>query len=234
MVRVTKPTAIIPCVEYHDRLAVTLPHNLKHFGRTLVVTDPCDVFTAEVCARYQVPILTTDVFFRNAAFNRGAAINEAIRELRDAIGWLLVLDADILIDHPIEEELQPGFLYGARRRCVELNGLRQDSVPMADTVPYGYFQLFHATDPVPQAKGYPTNWSHAGGSDETFAGYWEPERRKFLGQVVRHIGRTGIDWAGRVSAFQDGTRPALAETRRSTLEAMRTRKISPYLEEGTE
>jgi hypothetical protein len=86
---------IIVCVDYADFLAQTLPHNMQHFDRVLVVTSFNDRATQSLCRRLSVECRPTDVMHqRGESFAKGRAIDYGLGYLRRA-DWLVQLDADI-------------------------------------------------------------------------------------------------------------------------------------------
>jgi hypothetical protein len=92
-----KIEAVIVCVDYADFLAETLPHNLMHFDRTLVITAPRDVETQDVCRRLSVPYYATNVFFKDGdRFNKARGIDFGLGYLRWN-DWVVHLDADVYL-----------------------------------------------------------------------------------------------------------------------------------------
>jgi glycosyltransferase involved in cell wall biosynthesis len=112
--------AVIVCNGYADFLEQTLPENLQHLDRVVVVTSPDDKETHALCNKYGVDFLDTDVFYdRGDAFNKGRAINLGLSHCRHK-DWLLHLDADILLPHRSRAmlehaKLNPKNVYGADR-----------------------------------------------------------------------------------------------------------------------
>ncbi len=112
--------AIVTCWNYGDFLAETLPFTLPHVDRLVVVTDHKDAATKALCTKWSVECVVTDVFHEKGdAFNKGAAINIGLQTLRQR-GWILQLDADIVL--PLQfrnmlakSALQREILYGAER-----------------------------------------------------------------------------------------------------------------------
>ena len=112
--------AVVVCLNYSDFLSQTLPRNLAHVDRLVVVTGHADTATKEVCRKHSVECVTTDSFTeKGERFNKGAAINHGLQALRQ-LGWILHLDADILL--PItfrnmldKSALQRSCIYGAER-----------------------------------------------------------------------------------------------------------------------
>ncbi len=89
-----KIECVIVCVDYADFLAETLPHNLPHFDRTLVITAPGDGETQELCRKLSVPYYATNVFTRDGdKFNKARGIDFGLGYLRHN-DWIVHLDAD--------------------------------------------------------------------------------------------------------------------------------------------
>jgi hypothetical protein len=92
-----KIEAVIVCVDYADYLPETLPHNLPHFDRTLVITAPKDTETQELCRKLSVPFYATNVFFKDGdKFNKARGIDFGLGYLRWN-DWVVQLDADVYL-----------------------------------------------------------------------------------------------------------------------------------------
>lgn len=115
-----KLEAVTTCVNYSDFLEHTLPDNIQHFDRFVVVTHPDDKKTQRLCNKYGADVLTTKLFHDEGdTFNKGKAINLGLSHLKHS-GWLLHLDADILLPHKFKQmlvhsRLNPKYIYGADR-----------------------------------------------------------------------------------------------------------------------
>lgn len=116
--------AVVTCVNYSDFLAHTMPENLQHLDRMVVVTHPDDKATQALCTKYGVDCIETEVMHDEGdRFNKGRLINLGLSHLRHE-GYLLHLDADILLPHRFRTmlrhaKLDERCLYGADR----LNGI---------------------------------------------------------------------------------------------------------------
>jgi hypothetical protein len=89
-----KIEAVIVCVDYADFLAETLPRNIPHFDRVLVITAPHDQETQDLCRKLSVPFYATNLFFKNGdRFNKARGIDFGIGYLRYN-DWVVHLDAD--------------------------------------------------------------------------------------------------------------------------------------------
>lgn len=116
--------AVIVCKDYSDFLVHTLPENLQHLDRVVVVTHPDDKATQGLCAKYGVDCVETTVFHEDGdKFNKGRAINLGLSHLKHE-DWLLHMDADVLLPHRFrnmldKSKLQKPNIYGADR----LNGV---------------------------------------------------------------------------------------------------------------
>jgi hypothetical protein len=116
----TRIEAVVVCLDYADFLEQTLPHNLPHVDRLVVVTGREDKATKAICEKWSVECVATDAFTEKGdIFNKGHAINMAMSALRQR-GWILHLDADIVL--PLQfrnmldkSALKPDCLYGAER-----------------------------------------------------------------------------------------------------------------------
>lgn len=112
--------AIIVSHNYGDFLAETLPRNLQGLDNAVVVTHPQDRATKILCNKLGVNCVETDVMhYKGDAFNKGMAIGLGLAHLRHE-GWLLHLDADILLPDRFRNALQLSYLnpkniYGADR-----------------------------------------------------------------------------------------------------------------------
>lgn len=112
--------AVVVCVNYSDFLAYTLPKNIELVERLVVVSHPDDKLTHRLCDKYSVDCIKTDIFHDDGdKFNKGRAINLGLANLRHD-GWLMNLDADIMLPHRFRHALKMAhlnkdFLYGADR-----------------------------------------------------------------------------------------------------------------------
>lgn len=87
-----KIDAITTCVNYSDYLVHTL-QNAKHFDSFTVVTTEEDVKTQELCKVNNIECLTSNF---GSLFNKGKAINDAIRRLENP-DWIVLIDSDIVL-----------------------------------------------------------------------------------------------------------------------------------------
>jgi hypothetical protein len=116
-----KIEAVVVCVDYADYLAETLPHNLPHFDRTLVITAPRDVETQELCRKLSVPFYATNIFFKDGdRFNKARGIDFGLGYLRWN-DWVVHLDADV-------------YLPPMSRKWLEWRALEKESIYGIDRV----------------------------------------------------------------------------------------------------
>jgi hypothetical protein len=201
--------AITVCVGYDDFLRLTLPRIIKHVDKLLIVTTPDDVRTQQLAAEYpkKTALHTTDAFYRGgASFNKGLAMEEGF-DVLGRKGWILVLDADILLPEKLPQfPVNEGKLYTPRRRIMtDVDGLTETPTVDPATLPirkeygnFGYFQLFHADDPVLVRKPwYGTDWLHAGGCDSVFEKRWNKANKVSPPFEVIHLGDPDANWFGR-------------------------------------
>ena len=211
---------ILVCVEYDDLLEITLPRNLQCLDEVLVVTSPADLRTqALVAATPRARLHVTDAFYRRGAeFNKGWALEEGF-DAMGREGWILILDADIVLPPGRAwPDRDPQRLYGARRRM--LDDVSQWS-PTLDwsTLPVGsnpaivgYFQLFHAdATAIATRPWYSTDWRHCGGSDDDFRCRWPEPQQVHLPFHVLHLGPQFRNWCGRTTPRRDGMELPVAD-----------------------
>lgn len=123
-----KIEAVVTCYNYSDFLEYTLPKNIELLDRMVVVTHPSDKLTQRLCDKYSVDCIKTEIFHDdNDRFNKGRAINLGLANLRHD-GWLLHMDADILLPHRFHNalwlaRLDKKNIYGADR----LNGISYEN-----------------------------------------------------------------------------------------------------------
>ena len=201
--------AITVCVNYDDLLAVTLPTWLPHVSEVLVITAIADKRTQELCAKYpQVRVHVTDAFYtEGATFRKGLAMEEGF-DILGRTGWILIIDSDIVLpaNMPLPT-LHPGKLYSPHRRILRnpqlySTELNWDTLPgCTDREHAGYFQLFHAADPVLHGvrPWYGTGWTHCGGCDSVFERRWAKINKVRPDFTVLHLGPDGTNWHGRVT-----------------------------------
>jgi len=224
-------------VEYDDLLALTLERNARHLDEIMVVTTPDDTRTLEIVARVpKARAFVTDAFHRRGEhFNKWAALEEGLDALGRE-GWLVVFDADIVFPPSLVwPALQPGRLYGPRRRLLKDPNAFSDALDWStlpsdpDTRFVGYFQCFHGADPVLRKRPwFDQHWRYAARGDVTFQDRWSVELRTRLPFEVLHLGPLGQNWCGRVSQRTDGSVPSEAAARkRALLQLLRTPRKTP-------
>ena len=213
--------AILVCVDYHDILSLTLPDNALHFESVTVVTTPADKKTQEVVSKIpNAQCHLTDTFYaHDCAFNKGAAMEEGF-DVMGRDGWIVVLDADIVLPpHMHFPALDTQQIYGVHRRMLEDVSLYAEGwyhkieewktlSTMNDTdIAVGFFQLFHASaNHLSNRPWYPVEWKHAGGCDSFFERKWSNQNRiRLFDFQVLHLGTPGRNWFGRTTPFLDGT-----------------------------
>jgi len=129
VLRVRALQGLTVCVNYADYLAVTLPLNIMHFDRFIVVTDAQDTETQRIAAENGAEVIISDGVHRDGApFRKGAAVNEAMAALDDNT-WRLIIDSDVILPVTFRDELQqrilnPGCIYKTKRWGPDLDDLR--------------------------------------------------------------------------------------------------------------
>lgn len=121
MKRIDRLEAVTICVGCDDLLHETAKWNTPHFDRWIIVTEPSDERTREVCRKYNLECFLSEDGKRHSenGFNKGRLISRAL-QLTSENGGRIHLDADIALPHGFRHliqtaDLHPDFIYGADR-----------------------------------------------------------------------------------------------------------------------
>jgi hypothetical protein len=213
--RISRLDIVLTCVNYSDYLVVALMENIKHINPKFitVVTDSKDELTKRVCDVFGVNCVVTDVFYAGgAAFNKGRAINEGIKSLKNP-EWILLTDADIVFPDKFLDDLNKrkydsNKLYAASRyTCNTYNKFlkyRSENIELTemDTLnrctPVGYFQLFSINhySITNRNKVYPEKSDDASWSDMLFSDKF-PQKECLDWIKLVHLGIDSRNWKGR-------------------------------------
>ena len=195
---------IIVSVNYNDFLLTTLTRNINIFDNITVITSTEDKMCQMICEKFAVNLITSDIMYDSGAkFNKGKAINLAIKSIKDP-GYILLIDADIIVKEKINtENLDPETLYTSDRwMCQsyedllksekEFNGLKKYIKNESDRG-LGFFQLFHTS----KAISYPETSDNAAFSDLLFRDKF-PNKQNINNTII-HLGRSYTNWDGRTT-----------------------------------
>lgn len=199
------------CVDYVDLLAKGVLRWRDGFDRLVVITSSKDKATQILCKANGIETHVTDIFYANgAAFNKGAAMSEAVitKGYRQDAAWLCTVDSDIVPPGDWRRQVErvgllPGKLYGAWRYWVaEQTSAAALAVDYSRRMPQawvlGFFALFHNKDPMlPNGPLFDTHWPHAGNYDTTFCRRWPVTRQVLLDIPMIHLGEERQNWCGR-------------------------------------
>jgi hypothetical protein len=195
------------CVNYADFLSRGIARWMHGLTSLTVVTAPNDYVTIRVAMEHGARVCATDLFTADgASFNKGRAM-EAARLRMPWEDWILFFDSDVVppadwADRLRKANPRPGALYGCYRFDAG-DDVEDRGQPRCahDVLGVGYFQLFHASDPVVAVTDEPlidTHWLHGGNYDNRFLDRWRV-RRLSVREVpfrVAHIGERD-NWWGR-------------------------------------
>jgi glycosyltransferase involved in cell wall biosynthesis len=200
---------VIVSVNYNDLLLVSLQHNSKIFDNITVVTSSDDILCQKICQKFGVNCVITDVMYEdNAIFNKGKAINEGIKSLKNP-DFVLLIDADIIVKEKINiNELNKNVLYSSDRWiCKSYNLYNQWTQGIIDIQKIGrnegdkgigFFQLFNISNSnIDREKPYPEMSKNAAWSDLVFRDKFVT--RKKIENTIIHLGDPYMNWDGRVS-----------------------------------
>jgi GR25 family glycosyltransferase involved in LPS biosynthesis len=205
--RSKKIDVVIVSVNYNDYLILTLKENIKLFDNITVVTSSADTLCQEICRKYEVNCIVTDVMYENGStFNKGKAINEGIKSIENP-DIILLLDADIIVNSKINlSELSDEVLYTSERIILENyktytdyieHGITKRSKLEGDKG-YGFFQLFCINNTfIDKNKVYSEEHDDASYADIEFRDRFNS--RQTISNPCLHIGEAFRNWKGRIT-----------------------------------
>jgi len=202
-----KINVVIVSVDYNDFLSITLDSMSRLFNIT-VVTSTSDIVCQQLCKKFNVNCVITGKMYENGAiFNKGKAINEGLKSIKNP-DWILLLDADIY--------LKPDFLDVVKNSNLNINSLvmckrliidnnedfikwenGEDVGKIERSKGYGYFQMFNANSQYNRKFFYSEEYSDASESDLEFRDRFKIKSE--LDTYVVHLGDTGQNWSGRIT-----------------------------------
>lgn len=198
-----KLDVIIVSVNYNDYLLATLSHNINIFENITIVTSPDDLMCQEICKKFEVKCLITDIMYENGdKFNKGKAINFGISSIVNP-DLILLLDSDIIVTEKIDlSNLDDDALYTSSRWiCKTYQKLKEwqenkdfELFKRDNDKGWGFFQLFNK-DLTPGDKPFPENSPNASMSDLMFRDKF-PNRKSIELDVI-HLGDPSVNWNGR-------------------------------------
>jgi hypothetical protein len=204
---------LVVCVDYWRELSLSINRWKRALDSITIVTSESDLKTRTASRLHlKTACVWTQAFYAGGgAFNKAAAMQEAIVDAHPWRDWVLLFDADIIPPVDLREQLEsadlhPGYLYGAKRHQAHPDQWEgdPDRFPILNDreIP-GYFQLFHVTDPAVADRAHvlPTQYYHAGNYDSELQNRWghgsAMDRKRWLDFHVLHIGSPGKHWCGR-------------------------------------
>ena len=205
--RTKKIDVVIVSVNYNDYLILTLKENIKLFDNITVVTSSADTLCQEICRKYEVNCIVTDVMYENGStFNKGKAINEGIKSIENP-DIILLLDADIIVNSRINlSELSDEVLYTSERIILENyktytdyieHGITKRSKLEGDKG-YGFFQLFCINNTfIDKNKVYSEEHDDASYADIEFRDRFNI--RQTISNPCLHLGEAFRNWKGRIT-----------------------------------
>lgn len=217
--RIISLTVAVDCPE----IAKTLPHNVRFFTRSYVVTSPEDLRTQETvkgCGAQLV--LSSRAFLGGDSFNKGRLLNDGLEALlaEEKPFWVVFLDADVALPDYFSADLflhknRRCLYYAIRTENVEIwPRLRQKPDPVAFSERrvahrnkcWGFFQAVWSETIVEKFgrwSFYPEVFCSACSVDKWFLRQWSWGARSLLlpGFVVLHHphGAAGTRWNHRGS-----------------------------------
>jgi hypothetical protein len=201
-----KLDVVIVSVNYNDYLKISLENNTKIFDNITVVTSEDDIECQEICNNYGVNYIISKRIYENGdSFNKGKAINDGIRSLKNP-DWILILDADIVVNGKFDiNDLNTDILYYSNRYIcnkyedyIEFKEGRiniENIGRLENKVGLGFFQLYNYRF---NRFLYPENFKDAGWSDIKFRDKFNIKEKVENINCI-HLGDVMLNWGGRIS-----------------------------------
>ncbi len=202
-----KIDVVIVSVNYNDYLAISLRENVKIFNNITIVTSTQDILCQKICEKFSVNCVVTDVMYEDeATFNKGKAINEGIRSIKNP-DFILLIDADIIVKNPINlDSLKDDTLYTSSRYIVKSYSLLEDYLNSKSSVEdvathesdkgIGFFQMFNINhNSIDKNQVYPEFSNDASWDDLLFRDKFP--KRETVQNTILHLGDSSINWKGR-------------------------------------
>jgi GR25 family glycosyltransferase involved in LPS biosynthesis len=202
--RSKKLDVIIVSVDYNDLLILTLQKNKRIFHNITVVTSKTDQKCKEICDKFGVSCIQTDIMYdNNSVFNKGKAINAGINSIENP-DLILLLDADIIVENDINlHDLNDKYLYTSERIILPNYDSYLDYInngvynKLERDHGLGFYQLFSINNnSINRNNPYPDNSSDASWSDLEFRNKFQ--FKKNIDRVI-HLGDTRKNWKGRIT-----------------------------------
>lgn len=197
-----KLDVILVSVDYNDYLDKSLYHNTKIFKNITIITHPDDAQCVNICNKYGVNYLLSDDISKNKTINKSLGLNKILESLENP-DWVLIIDADIIINKEIDiNHLNKEYLYTSGRYiCDDMKNYTKwvsGEVNISHIGKLeadrgiGFFQLFNYR----MKKRYPDSnygrYSESTWSDIIFKQGFE--KRKTLELDVIHLGKPYQKW----------------------------------------
>lgn len=108
--------AVTVCHHYGDFFKIAAAYNHNLFDRWVVVTGKDDLETQEVCRQQRLTCVISEDHNRDGGFSKGRMIERGLQHL-PADGWILHIDADIVLPQSFRRDLErshlePDCIYG--------------------------------------------------------------------------------------------------------------------------
>ena len=208
-----KIDVVIVSINYNEYLEKSLKHNHKFFDNIIVVTHKDDKECMDLCFEYDnIKVVLSSDIVKDGKINKSIGINAGIESIDDP-DWILVMDADIILNKKIDiNGLNKNYLYGTGRYlCEDMDNYSKwmnheillDGVGKFESNRHiGYFQLFN----YKKVQKYPESsygrYSKSEWADVKMKQFFNDNQRETLRLGAIHLGKTMKEWE--VIKFKNG------------------------------
>lgn len=202
-INLIKKIALITCVNHTDYLRFTLSFNRWYFDEVYILTSSQDKLTHHLASIFDCKIFSTEKFYENGSFNRGAAQNHFLEEVAQENQWIFLMDSDIILKKNINmNSFNQKYLYSRRRRLIYtveklydflFSRSESNEFECPGDSGWGYLQIFNTNF----IKTYPCGYTGCRDSDSKFRGLFE--KVITLREECIHLGPHGQNHFGRTT-----------------------------------
>ena len=194
---------ITVCVNFSDKLRLSLEVNTLLLKKIYVVTDPTDRATINLCSQFKnvEVLLCADAFKNGAKFNKSGLIKFTQIKItpNHRNDWIIIIDADTILPMNfwsesilVKSKYSEDTVYLLKRKIYKTREDLQNDSYSEIQHGCGFFQMYFN-----KARMYSDFSENAGVCDMLFQQLFRKQEE--LEGFCLHIGQNGLDWNGRIS-----------------------------------
>ena len=190
--------ALTVCINFADKLHVSLQANMMLFKKMYIVTEQADDKTITVATTHGAHVIfCEEAYINGAKFNKAGLLRHAqnIISKTHKDDWIALIDADTIIPPTIwqnQQSFNPTAIYLLDRKLYANPEALKEDKPHTISGGCGFFQLYYD-----KSKRYQAFSTSAADCDILFQNLFKAQIT-LPGHCI-HLGFSGQDWNGRIS-----------------------------------